>query len=148
MDTSIYYHLYTKADVPKKLFSQFDELDKLLEKAQQLECTVLVAEKDKQPIALAFITYQPRLNGKMLDEVSLQQFEVLPSERLQGIAKGLLNAVEAYAATLASALSVDGGTVVGKIAMQSLLSQAGYLSPAEQTGEKTSQWKKYLNTVV
>ncbi len=148
MDTSINYRLYTKANVPQALLSQFADLDKLLKKEQDRECTLLVAEKEEQPIALALVTYSPRLNGKMLDEVSLQQFEVLASERLQGIAKGLLNAVEAYAATVASALLVDSGAVVGKIAMQSLLSQAGYLSPAEQVFEKTSQWKKSLNIVV
>lgn len=148
MDTSIYYRLYTKANVPKAVLTQFAGLDELLEKDQEVECALLVAEKDDQPIALALVTHLPRLSGKMLDEVSLQQFEVLPSERLQGIAKGLLNAVEAYAATVASALLIDGGAVVGKIAMQSLLSQAGYLSPAEQACEKTSQWKKSLNIMV
>lgn len=145
MENTIQYTLHTEIAVSEHIFTQFPALIDCVQSAlEHDELSLLVAEREGETIAVGVLKHQRRHNGRMLDEATLIQLEVIECSRMQGIAKGLLNAIEAYAATLASSLYVDGGAVFGKKPMQSLLTQSGYLSPAEQPNEKTSQWKKSL----
>ncbi|WP_244556492.1 hypothetical protein [Enterovibrio nigricans] len=90
------------------------------------------------------LQHPKRHNGVMVELATLTLLEVDEALRLQGIGKSLLNALEAYAATITYELKVDCGAVIGRKPMQALLTNSGYEPPFASGDVKPAQWRKSL----
>lgn len=144
MDSAISFTLLPTGQVTEPLLSRFPSLANLSDTFSDTELPMLVAEKDGEPVAVAVLQHAKRHNGIMVEDATLTLLEVDQASRLQGIGKNLLNALEAYAATIACELKVDCGAVIGRKPMQSLLTNSGYEPPLACGQTKTTAWKKSL----
>ncbi|PMN71813.1 GNAT family N-acetyltransferase [Enterovibrio norvegicus] len=144
MDSAISFTLIPTGQVSSELLTRFPALSQLDEISSDQEVPVLVAEKDGATVAVAVLSHAKRHNGIMVENATLTLLEVDQSSRLQGIGKILLNALEAYAATITHELKVDCGAVIGRKPMQSLLTNSGYQPPFASGDAKPTQWKKSL----
>lgn len=144
MDSAISFTLIPSGQVPESLQCRFPSLAQAYNPDTDKEVPMLVAEKDGVPVAVAVLQHEKRHNGIMVEDATLTLLEVDESNRLQGIGKNLLNALEAYAATIACELKVDCGAVIGRKPMQALLTNSGYEPPFACGETKTTAWKKSL----
>ncbi|WP_028023697.1 GNAT family N-acetyltransferase [Enterovibrio calviensis] len=144
MDSAISLTLIPTGQIPETLQARFPSLSVLTDASSDHELPVLVAEKDGEPVAVAVLKHEKRHNGIMVNDATITLLEVDQDSRLQGIGKTLLNALEAYAATVTHELKVDCGAVIGRKPMQALLAHSGYESPFACDDAKTTQWKKSL----
>ncbi|EOD80780.1 hypothetical protein RN22_00960 [Grimontia sp. AD028] len=144
MDSAISFTLIPSGQVPESLQCRFPSLAKLNDPESTKELPMLVAEKEGEPVAVAVLQHEKRHNGIMVEDATLTLLEVDQASRLQGIGKNLLNALEAYAATVACELKVDCGAVIGRKPMQALLTNSGYEPPFACGETKTTTWKKSL----
>ncbi len=144
MDSAISFTLIPTGQVPEYLLSRFPSLANISDTISDLEVPMLVAEKQGEPVAVAVLQHAKRHSGIMVEDATLTLLEVDQASRLQGIGKTLLNALEAYAATVACELKVDCGAVIGRKPMQSLLTNSGYQPPFACGETKTTTWKKSL----
>ncbi|OEE59879.1 GNAT family N-acetyltransferase [Enterovibrio norvegicus FF-454] len=144
MDNAINLTLIPTGQAPDTLQARFPSLLSLVVPSNDLELPMLVAEKDGVPVAVAVLQHEKRHNGIMVSDATITLLEVDEASRLQGIGKALLNALEAYAATVTHELKVDCGAVIGRKPMQALLAHSGYQPPFACEEAKTTQWKKSL----
>ncbi|KXF79782.1 GNAT family N-acetyltransferase [Enterovibrio coralii] len=141
---AISFTLIPSGQVPDTLMTQFPSLNTTIEAANDGEFPMLVAKKDGQAVAVAVLQHPKRHNGVMVEQATLTLLEVDEAQRLQGVGKSLLNALEAYAATITYELKVDCGAVIGRKPMQALLTNSGYEPPFANSQIKPAQWRKSL----
>ncbi len=143
--SEIRFSLVAASDVSAEVLAQFPALSNLLNVSDQLSRTLIQAEKDNKCVGIALLAYPNRMNALMTEDAKLELLEVSASERLQGVGKAILNAMEAYAATISTTLRIDCALLIGRRPMQSLLSATGYLAPFSNVSEKPTEWVKHLS---
>ncbi len=143
-DSDIRFSLVTASEVSTELLAQFPTLNDFLNVPDPLSRMLIQAEKDNRCVGIALLAYPNRMNALMVEDAKLELLEVDKSARLQGVGKAILNAMEAYAATISTKLSIDCALLIGRRPMQSLLSSTGYLAPFSNVSEKQTEWVKHL----
>lgn len=144
MVDDIQFELQSSEQISPFLKAEFPQLVDESDGRDGLIRGLMIANYQGSVAGVGVISYQPRFDACLIEEVYLSVFEVAANYRGKGVAKALLNAVEAYAATMSSTLRVNCVDLIGSKEMQRLLESADFKSPSSSTNQKTTQWVKYL----